>query len=157
MDLRMFFRMLRQPIFAISATVLVAAIALLGQPDTTKHFHHCTVIGGSGNSPHLFDVSEVYSCDEGNVEIAGQYTQTIEHGYVYSAEMGRPSRESTHLATADDYKYYKWCPTPAPWDNNQKKRCGDKPSMCWDGKVGTWDENWQGYSCVTPDHQGKKP
>jgi hypothetical protein len=27
----------------------------------------------------------------------------------------------------------------------------------FDGKPGTWDPTWQGYSCATPDHTAPKP
>lgn len=118
---------------------------------TAQTFHHCTFVGGSGNSPHLFDVSEIYQCDEGKIEIAGQWTQAIEYGYVFTEQLGR-SAGDPHKVTASDYKDSKWCSTPTPWDANYKKRCGDKPTKCWDGKMGTWDPNWQGYSCVTSDH-----
>jgi hypothetical protein len=119
-------------------------------PDKT--FHHCTLVGSSGNSPHLFDVSEIYRCDEGAVEITGQWKETIEYGYVFTTELGRPSRIGPHRASAFDYESNKWCPTPKPWDSGQKERCGDKPITCWDKKPATWDPNWQGFSCATPDH-----
>lgn len=139
-------------IFAIGVIVLVAAIALPGGTDATKHFHNCTFTSGSWNTPHLFDTAEVYSCDEGTVEIAGKTTETIEHGYVYTTHMGRFGTEDPHPATAFDYNSSKWC----AGKNGQQERCGDKPVICWDGKIATWDENWQGYSCVTPDHDGKQ-
>lgn len=119
---------------------------------TARTFHRCTYIGGSGNSPHLFDVSEIYQCDEGKIEIAGQWTQAIEYGYVFTEQLGR-SAGDPHKVTASDYEDNKWCSTPTPWDANYKKRCGSKPGKCWDGKLGTWDPAWQGYSCVTPDHK----
>jgi len=136
--------------YAIIAFVFVASA--FSAEDSVKTFHHCTVIGGAGNSPHLFDVSEIYKCDEGTVEIAGRRTMTIEYGYVFTQELGKPSGEP-YPATAADYKDYKWCPTPKPWDENQKEMCGDKPGICFDHKPGTWDPEWQGYSCATPDHK----
>lgn len=129
----------------------ILGLALSGASVKTT-FHNCTASGGSGNSPHLFDVSEIYSCDEGEVEIAGRTTATIEYGYVYETELGRPFGEP-HIATSDDYQNSKWCATPTPWDPKQKERCGDRPGKCWDGKMATWDPAWQGYSCVTPDHK----
>ena len=143
----------------IKMILLFSLLAFAGSmgADAEKHFHHCSFVGGSGNTPHLFDIAEVYSCDEGTVEIAGQTRQTIEYGYVYSTELGRPTNEQPHIATDYDYKSTKWCPTPTPQDKNQKERCGDKPTICWDGKPGTWDSSWQGYSCGTPDHKGKGP
>jgi hypothetical protein len=142
----------------IKTIFLLSFIAFAGSVSADKQLHqfnHCTYAGGSGNVPHLFDISEVYSCDEGKIEIAGQTRQTIEYGHVYSTELGRPSREQPHVATDYDYKSNKWCATPTPWDKNQKERCGDKPTTCWDGKPATWDPNWRGYSCITPDHNGK--
>jgi hypothetical protein len=120
-------------------------------------FHHCTFVGGSGNVPHLFDTSEIYQCDEGKIEIAGRRRMGIEYGYVYETELGRPSCDRPHIATKADYRDYKWCPNPGPQDANQKEMCGDKPTKCFDGKPGTWDSNWQGYSCSTPDHVDAKP
>jgi hypothetical protein len=137
-------------IFLFMLPVLAGIAA--GDGMVQKRFHHCSIINGSGNEPHLFDISEVYSCDEGQIEISGQTREIIEYGYIYTTEMGRPSREAPRVATEKDYKSSKWCSTPTPWDKNQKERCGDKPHMCFDGKPGTWDEKWQGYSCVTPDH-----
>jgi len=137
-----------------AALLLVAGISADGRH---YNYHHCTSTGGSANTPRLFDISEIYSCDEGTVEIAGRVEQAIEYGYVYETELGRPSRESPHPATTFDYNNYKWCPSPSARDGNQKVRCGDKPTKCWDGKLSTWDAQWQGYSCVTPDHTGTKP
>lgn len=142
---------------AITAVALVTFTqcqpGVVSEPKVST-FHNCALVGGSGNSPHLFDVSKIYKCDEGHVEIAGRSTMIIEHGYVYEEELGEPSGFSQpHIATASDYRDYKWCPKPSPSDPNQKEMCGDKPTTCWDGKPGTWDPNWQGYSCVTPDHK----
>jgi hypothetical protein len=134
--------------------IVLAALALASGADADKHFHHCTFVGGSGNSPHLFDVSEVYACDEGKVEIAGQTTQTIEYGHIYTSDLGRIRMEPRAVSDFD-LKSLKWCSTPTAWDKNQKERCGDKPVTCFDGKIATWDAGWQGYSCATPDHQGK--
>jgi hypothetical protein len=114
-------------------------------------FHHCTYGGGSSNIPHLFDASKIYHCDEGDIEVAGQWNQTIERGYLYESEMGEP-KGTPRPATADDYAQSKWCSTPKPWDVTHKERCGDKPIKCFDGKLATWDKEWRGYSCVTPDH-----
>lgn len=122
------------------------------QPESVTSFHHCSVVGGSWNYPHLFDVSKIYKCDEGIIEVAGQSTAAIEKGWVYEQEMGEPVGEP-HLATRDDFENRKWCPHPTPGDPNRKIRCGDKPGKCWDGKLGTWDPDWQGYSCVTPDNK----
>lgn len=146
----------RHAIIALILGLALALVVALGADSTDKHFHHCAFVSGSGNIPHLFDMSETYLCDEGTVEIAGQTRQTIEYGYVYSTEMGRPGRQEPHVATDYDYKSNKWCPAPTPHDSNQKERCGDIPTTCWDGKPGTWDSNWQGYSCVTPDHNGRR-
>lgn len=122
------------------------------QPVARLAFHNCSSIGSSGNAPHLFDVSEVYRCDEGDVEIVGHREMAIENGYVFTQELGRPTGEP-YRATAMDYQRYKWCDDPKPWDLNQKKMCGDVPNKCYDGKMGAWDPNWQGYSCVRPDHK----
>jgi hypothetical protein len=124
-------------------------------PPIKTTFHHCSYIGSSSNSPHLFDTSEIYQCDEGAIEIAGTWNETIEYGYVYYSELGRPGREQPQKATKADYDSAKWCSTPQPWDANQKERCGDKPVICFDHKAATWDPAWQGYSCATPDHDGK--
>jgi len=134
------------------STIAMMFLFLLASPvQHTTTFHNCTADGGSGNSPHLFDVSEIYKCDEGRIEIAGRRTMAIEYGYVYTQELGRPDMYSPpRLATEDDYKSYKWCPGKPPVD---KVMCGDKPVKCWDGKMATWDPKWQGYSCATPDHK----
>jgi hypothetical protein len=139
--------------------ILLAAVVVGAQTenvplnaDKITTFHGCNYVGGSGNSPHLFDRSDVYQCDEGKIEIAGRETKTIEYGYVFTEEMGKPS-ETPHKATNSDYRDSKWCPKPGPQDADQKERCGDVPTTCWDGKPGTWDDNWKGYSCVTPDHK----
>lgn len=118
-----------------------------------EKFNHCRMVGGSSNDPHLFDTSEIYQCDEGQIEIAGQWNETIENGYVFTTELGRPGRMEPRKVTASDFSNNKWCATPKPWDANQRERCGDKPGKCWDGKMETWDRKWQGYSCVTPDHK----
>jgi|ERR1019366_833708 hypothetical protein len=138
----------------IAVLVLAFAIGVCSQSEKaiqTTTFHNCVSSGGTGNIPHRFDVSEVFQCDEGRIEIAGKREMAIEYGTVFETEMGRPSGEP-HKATAANYKDYKWCPSPTPQDRNQKEMCGDKPGMCWDGKIGTWDSAWQGYSCATPDH-----
>jgi hypothetical protein len=122
-------------------------------PTTTTVFHNCSMVGESSNTPHLFDISKIYKCDEGAVEIAGRREMTIENGYVYETEMGEPnSMVLPHLAIRADYRDYKWCSKPGPTDPNQKVMCGDKPTTCYDGKLATWNPDWQGYSCVTPDH-----
>lgn len=135
--------------------ILIAFVCaiLSGDTDTVTHFHGCKWIGGTGNEPHLFDISEIYSCDEGKIEIAGKMQETIEYGYVFSSQLGKPTGVP-HPATDYDYRSEKWCPTPTPQDPNQKERCGDKPVICWDKKIATWDPDWQGYSCATPDHKG---
>ncbi len=114
-------------------------------------FHNCSRVTETGNFPHLFDMSEIYKCDEGSVTISGKLTKTIENGYVYDKELGRPLQP--YPVTKSDYLYYKWCPTNL---HNVKIMCGDKPITCWDGKTATWDKNWQGYSCVTQDHMSTK-
>ena len=133
--------------------LLLAAFATAGEKARVQTFHHCSYIGGSGNNPHLFDKSEIYQCDEGKIEIAGTWNQTIEHGYLFTTELGRPSMDKPREATKSDLEGAKWCSTPKPWDINQKERCGSKPITCWDGKPSTWDPDWQGFSCATPDHK----
>ena len=144
-----------------SLLVLGMAIAMSGcalgqgkpKSDGVVTFHNCHMEGGSGNHPHLFDTSEIYQCDEGKVEIAGRRTMAIEYGYVYEQELGRPSCERPHVAAEYDYESYEWCPNPTQWDPHEKRMCGDKPGKCFDGKPATWDPDWRGYSCVTPDHK----
>lgn len=118
----------------------------------TQTFHNCKWVGGAGNSPHLFDVSEIYQCDEGKVEINGRHTMTIEYGYVFEEDFGKPACAQPRRAEPVDDRDYKWCATPKPWDSNQKEMCGDKPVTCFDGKPATWDPDWQGFSCMTPEH-----
>jgi hypothetical protein len=139
----------------IAIVLLLSSLAFAGD-DASKTFHHCTLIGGSANSPHLFDRSEIYKCDEGNIELSGQENETIEYGYVFSTELGRPSCEPPHKPLTSDLKWNKWCSTPKPWDANQKERCGDTRGMCFDGKPATWDPKWQGFSCATPNHTWKE-
>lgn len=137
-----------------TALLLLLALPLLAageSPTITKTYHHCTGIPGRGNSPHLFDTSEIYTCDEGAIEVSGTWDETIEYGYVFTTDLGRPDGPP-HRATQVDYDSKKWCADPHPWDPHQMVRCGDKPTMCWDGRMGTWDPQWQGFSCVTPDH-----
>ena len=127
--------------------VAIAAQTLHHPPETDSRkiqtFHHCSFGGGSENTPHLFDTSEIYSCDESRIEIAGQWGQSIEYGYIYTSQLGRPGQDKPRRATEADYAKYKWCDT----DLNHKLRCGDKPVVCWDGRLATWDKKWQGYSC----------
>lgn len=137
----------------IAIALLLGTFVVAAQDRPAKTYHHCTHVGGSGNTPQLFDVSEVYQCDEGKIEIAGRMEMEIEHGYVYQSDLGRPSCERPHPVSEADYKNYKWCPDPGPQDLHQQRMCGDKPNTCFDGKTATWDEKWHGYSCATPDHK----
>lgn len=117
-------------------------------------FHNCSVVNKTVNLTRLFGVSKFYKCDEGTVEIAGRSEMTIENGYVYSTELGEPDELSPpRLAQPVDYSDKEWCPRPTPSDPERKVLCGNKPRKCWDGKDSTWDPEWQGYSCNTPDHK----
>ncbi len=142
---------------AFASVVVLLAVFARSQTKsapTVTTFHNCSWVGESGNSPHLFDMSKIYKCDEGTVEIAGRIRKVIENGYLYETEMGEPSESNPpRRATPSDYREYKWCSSPGPTDPNQKEMCGDTPRRCWDGKMATWDANWQGYSCATPDHK----
>lgn len=132
--------------------LVILPFAVLGDsPVPTKTFHHCTWSPGRANSPHLFDVSDNYTCDEGPVEITGTWGAAIEYGYVFADQMGKPDGQPRR-ALQSDYESAKWCPDPHPWDPHRMVRCRDKPTMCWEGRMGTWDPEWQGFSCVTPDH-----
>jgi hypothetical protein len=147
-----------------SLVFTVLALAILGvvvrsqpgaitKPAVTA-FHNCSMVGESANSPHLFDRAKTYKCDEGTIEIAGRREMTIEKGYVYETELGEMIDFSTpRRVSASDYRDYKWCPDPSQGDPNQMKMCGETQPICYDGKPGTWDAAWQGYSCVTPDHK----
>jgi hypothetical protein len=146
---------LKQSDSIVGINTLTFSSGVISVSKNPQTFHNCSLIGQSGNSPHLFDVSEIYQCEEGQVEIVGKWGLSIENGYVYKRELGRPVLEATRLVSASDYKDYKWCPTPTPWDANQKEMCGDRPTTCFDGKPATWDSDWQGYSCTTRDHNGK--
>lgn len=136
----------------IFIAVVLALSLIAAVEDSTKSYHHCSEVGGTGNSPHLFDTSEIYKCDEGKIEIMGRREMVIERGYVYQTEMGKPIGEP-HRASDADFTNYKWCADPGPADRNQQRMCGDKPTTCYDGKPSTWDPEWQGHSCVTPDHK----
>lgn len=134
-------------------SVILLVIGAVGQSSQT--FHHCTwfPFAGAGNSPHLYDTSKVYKCDEGTVEISGQWNETIEHGYVYTTDLGEPGRFGPHKVSESDYEWAEWCPAPTESDPSRKVRCGSKAGKCFDGKPATWDAAWQGYSCATPDHK----
>src|SRR5882724_8267721 len=124
-----------------------------GKVPIKQSFHHCAIVRWSANSPHLFDVAEVYHCDEGDIEIAGQWKMAIEYKSVFETKLGRPEG-TPRRATSEDYKNYKWCSADNP---RQLGLCGDKPTICFDGKPGTWDPAWLGYSCATTDHTASKP
>ncbi len=142
-------------LFLGASLIYSEALAPVGG-EAVKTYHHCSYIGGKGNDPHLFDTSDIYKCDEGSVEISGTRDETIENGYVYTTELGNPDGfEEPHRVTPSDLSDNKWCHAPGPSDPNRMVRCGNKPITCWDGKRATWDPEWQGYSCVTPDHDGK--
>src|SRR5260370_27314179 len=99
-----------------TAVVFLLAVCIMAQdsPKSPATYHHCTYVGGSANTPHLFDMSEIYQCDEGEVELAGRMEMAIEYGYVYQSEMGKPSCERPHPVSEADYDNYEWCPKPCP-------------------------------------------
>lgn len=140
----------------IALFVIAASTAISHSPTTKAHFHHCRLIKSIGNWPHLFDESKIYRCDEGDVEISGQVTMTIENGYVYTEHLGEPGYPPPHCATKEDLTHYKWCPSPKSFAPDYRQMCGNAPIVCYDGKMSTWDNNWKGYSCATPDHKYAK-
>jgi hypothetical protein len=110
-------------------------------------FHNCTVNGGTSNMDGYQTMSEVYACDEGNIELKGRWSMTIEYGAVFDTKLGRPDGEP-HRATDFDLQEFKWCPTPHPWDAHQKELCGlPPPPKCWDGKPPRFDKTGD-WTCV---------
>lgn len=89
----------------------------------SQSFHNCTYRNRSSNMPNGQDTSEIYSCDEAVIELRGKWSQTIEHGVVYGTQLGRRHGEPSKAA-AFDRNFFKWCPTPHPWDPQQKEMCG---------------------------------
>jgi hypothetical protein len=109
-------------------------------------FHNCSLDGSTGNLNGYQTASETYKCDEGLIELNGRWSMTVEYGYVFRTQLGRPEGEPFPEAGTEGM--FKWCPTPKPWDKNQKELCGlIPPKKCWDGKPPRFDSTGD-WTCV---------
>lgn len=141
-------------LLAVGLVLMCSLVSSSQEPHPKTVYHGCREVSSSANHPHLFDAAEYYQCDEGEIEISGTWNESIQGGYVYDTTLGRVDGDPRPVSDSD-FEYSKWCPKVTRSGIHIEERCGSKPGPCWDGKSGTWDPAWQGYSCMTPDHMGK--
>jgi hypothetical protein len=89
--------------------ILMIGMCAWGQ-DKPKpaQFTHCSVNGGTGNADGYTTMSEIYHCDQGDIELHGEWQETIERGFVYETRMGRPEGDPYRI-TVSHLKTFDWC------------------------------------------------